>query len=112
MARDKQIITYVDDPERRTIEAKATAADQSVSEFVREAIEEKIEREGLESTGQRYQFEERLLDLVAEASDQAADRITDQVLDELAARDQFASEDSDPDGDDDETRGGDIIDFS
>jgi hypothetical protein len=93
MGRDKQIITYVSEPEKRTISAKAEAADKSVSEWVHDAMTEKIEREGIESTGQRYRFEERLLDLVDEASERAAEKIADDLRDDLGDETDNTDED-------------------
>lgn len=93
MPRDKQIITYVSEPEERTISAKAEAADKSMSEWVRDAMTEKIEREGLESTGQRYRFEERLLDLVDEASERAAEKIADDLHDDLGDKTDESDDD-------------------
>lgn len=65
--------------EHRTIKAKAESEDRSVSKWVAEAAQEKIEREGLESKGQQYQIEQRLMAMVDDAADRAADRIVDEI---------------------------------
>ena len=55
-----------------------------MSQWMGEAASEKIEREGIEGSGARYQIERRLLSLVDEAADRAADRIVDQVTDAVS----------------------------
>lgn len=79
MVGNKQVTGYVSESTHRSISAKAEAEGMSVSEFVGEAIEEKIERDGLESAADRYRIEERMLRLVDDAADQAADRIVERV---------------------------------
>ena len=79
MVDRKQVTGYVSEATHRSLSAKADAAGMSVSEFVGEAIEEKIERDGLESAADRYGIEERMLRLVDDAADRAADRIVERV---------------------------------
>ena len=79
MGNKTQIVGYVTDEEYRTVAAKAESEDRSISEWVVEAAHEKIEREGLESRGQQYQIEQRLMRLVDDAADRAADRIVDEI---------------------------------
>lgn len=79
MNRDDQIMLYLSNSEKRTIHAKAQAADLSMSEWVREATEEKIEREGMESATERYRIEERILDLLDESADRAAEKIVEEL---------------------------------
>ena len=80
-----------------------------MSEFVTEAVHEKIDREDTAEVAHQYRLEERLLGLVDDAADEAADQITARVLEALEARGQLAPED--PDSNDTEG-GGEIIDFS
>lgn len=79
----KQITGYVSESTHRSLTAKAQASDLSVSEFVGTAVEEKLEREGIESRADRYQIEERVLRLVDDAADRAAERIVEQVRADL-----------------------------
>ncbi|RJS96611.1 hypothetical protein [Halococcus sp. IIIV-5B] len=81
MTDKKQIAGYVSRAEYRTISAKAESEDRSISSWVAEAASEKIEREGLESAGAQYQIERRLMSMV----DQAADRAADRIVEELSA---------------------------
>lgn len=90
MTRDKQIMTYVTESHARTIDAQATARDMSVSEWLREASEEKIEREGLEAKTERYRIEERLLDLI----DESAERAAEKIVEELRKNDDLDEEDN------------------
>ena len=76
----EQLICHVDEETARTVRAKAEREDVSISQWVGEAVDQRIEREGMMSEGQRYRVEERLLDLVDDAADRAADQIVDQVL--------------------------------
>ena len=76
----EQLICHVDEETARTVRAKAEREDVSISQWVGEAVTQRIEREGMMSEGQRYRVEERLLDLVDDAADQAADRIVDRVV--------------------------------
>ena len=76
----EQLICHVDEETARTVRAKAERDEVSISQWVGEAVDQRIEREGMMSEGQRYRVEERLLDLVDEAADRAADQIVDQVL--------------------------------
>ena len=79
MGNKKQIVGYVTDEEYRTVAAKAESEDRSISEWVVEATFEKIEREGLESRGQQYQIEQRLMRLVDDAADRAAEQIVEEI---------------------------------
>lgn len=72
-------MTYVTQAERRSIEARATANDQSTSEWLREAAHEKIERDDLESKTERFRIEERILDLVDDSAERAAQKIVEEL---------------------------------
>ena len=85
MVGSKQVTGYVSESTHRSLSAKADAEDLSVSEFVAAAVEEKIERDGLESAADRYQIEERMLRLVDDAADRAADRVADQIIERVTA---------------------------
>lgn len=85
--RDQQVATYVSKSQHNTISAKAQAQDMSISEWLREAANEKIEREGMESASDRYRIEERLLDLIDDAADRAAQQIVDEIRDEVTDQD-------------------------
>ena len=80
MVDRKQVTGYVSEATHRSLQAKADAEGLSMSEYVGEAIEEKIERDGLESAADRYGIEERMLRLVDDAADRAADRIVERVV--------------------------------
>lgn len=88
--RDNHFQTYLADAQARTVRAQATAADQSLAEYVREAIEEKIERDGIEAKSERYRVEERILDLV----DESAERAADKIVEELKQNDELSDEDN------------------
>ena len=79
MGNRKQIVGYVTDEEYRTIAAKAESEDRSISEWIVEAAHEKIEREGLETRGQQYRIEQRLMQMVEDAADRAAEQIVDEI---------------------------------
>lgn len=97
MVERKQVTGYVSEATHRSLQAKADAAGISVSEYVGEAIEEKIERDGLESAADRYGIEERMLRLVDDAADRAADRIVERVV-AAADTEENSSEESDDGG--------------
>lgn len=85
--RDQQVATYVTASQHQTISAKAQSQGLSISEWLRDAANEKIEREGMESSSDRYRVEERLLDLVDDAADRAAEQIIEEIREELAEED-------------------------
>jgi hypothetical protein len=93
MVDNKQVTGYVSESTHRSLSAKADAEGMSVSEYVGEAIEEKIERDGLESAADRYQIEERMLRLVDDAADRAADRVADRIVERVAAAADTADDD-------------------
>ncbi|MFB6253061.1 MAG: hypothetical protein ABEI06_00460 [Halobacteriaceae archaeon] len=94
MAR-KQISGYVDAEEKETFKAHANAADMSISEWVVEACREKVERQGLADQAQRYRIEQRLLTLVDDAAERAADQITDEILETLETDDVVTKQSND-----------------
>jgi hypothetical protein len=94
MVDRKQVTGYVSEATHRSLQAKADAEGLSMSEYVGEAIEEKIERDGLESAADRYGIEERMLRLVDDAADRAADRIVERVV-AAAEAEENNSEESD-----------------
>ncbi|HET7323527.1 MAG TPA: hypothetical protein VFJ06_04275 [Halococcus sp.] len=99
MVGNKQVTGYVSESTHRSLSAKAEAEGMSVSEYVGQAIEEKIERDGLESAADRYRIEERMLRLVDDAADRAADRVADQIVERVAAAaDGADSTDEEDDG--------------
>ena len=79
MGESEQVAGYVDSELARSIKARAEVEDMSVSEFVATACKEKLERDGLEDAATRYRVEERMMTLVDEAADRAADRIVEGV---------------------------------
>lgn len=79
VADSKQVSGYVDERLARSIAARAEVEDMSVSEFVATACREKLERDGLEDSATRYRVEERMMELVDDAADRAADRIVGQI---------------------------------
>lgn len=81
MSNDNRVVGYVDDPTHRSFTARADAADKSQSEWVREAIEEKLDREGLNDAAHRFEIEDRLFDLVDRLADEAADQIAADLRD-------------------------------
>ena len=79
MGESEQVAGYVDAELARSIKARAEVEDMTVSEFVAAACKEKLERDGLEDAATRYRVEERMMALVDEAADRAADRIVEGV---------------------------------
>ena len=75
MSNDNRVVGYVDDPAYDSLTARVEAAGMSQSEWVREAVEEKLAREGLDDAAQRFEAEDRLFDLMERLADDAADRI-------------------------------------
>lgn len=95
MVDRKQVTGYVSEATHRSLQAKADAEGLSMSEYVGEAIEEKIERDGLESAADRYGIEERMLRLVDDAADRAADRIVERVVAAAEAEENNSGENDD-----------------
>ena len=95
MVERKQVTGYVSEATPRSLQAKADAEGISMSEYVGEAIEEKIERDGLESAADRYGIEERMLRLVDDAADRAADRIVERVVAAAEAEENDSGESDD-----------------
>lgn len=95
MVDRKQVTGYVSEATHRSLQAKADAEGLSMSEYVGEAIEEKIERDGLESAADRYGIEERMLRLVDDAADRAADRIVERVVAAAEAEENESGESDD-----------------
>lgn len=82
MTNDNRVVGYVDDEDFRSLSARADAHDMSKSEWVREAIEEKLDREGMDDAARRFEIEDRLLSIADEIADQAAKQIVDEVRDD------------------------------
>lgn len=80
MGQRTQVSGYVDEDEKQSFAAHAEAADMSLSKWVVEACREKVERQGMADQAQRYRIEQRLMTLVDDAADRAADQITEEVL--------------------------------
>jgi hypothetical protein len=95
MVDRKQVTGYVSEATHRSLQAKSDAEGISMSEYVGEAIEEKIERDGLESAADRYGIEERMLRLVDDAADRAADRIVERVVAAAEAEENESGESDD-----------------
>lgn len=83
MSNDNRVVGYVDDPAYRSLSARADAADMSHSEWVREAIEEKLDREGLDDAARRFEIEDRLLGIADQIADRAADQLAADLRDDL-----------------------------
>jgi hypothetical protein len=96
MSNDNRVVGYIGDSTHRSLSARADAADMSQSEWVREAIEEKLDREGLDDAARRFEVEDRLFELVERLADEAADQIAADL------RDGFDLDDRD-EGDEDES---------
>lgn len=87
MTEKERIVGYVDEAQKQDIEWLAEDADCSVSAWVAEAAQEKLEREKFEELANRYRIEQRLLELVDTAADRAADDLTAEVR--QAVRDEL-----------------------
>ena len=81
MSNDNRVVGYIDDPTQRSLSARADAADKSQSEWVRDAIEEKLDREGLDDAARRFEVEDRLFKLIERLADEAADQIAADLRD-------------------------------
>lgn len=81
MTDKHQIAAYVSDEQYQSIKAAADANDQSVSRWLTDAAQQRLDRDGTQSAAQRYRVEERLLELVDQAADRAADRIVENLDD-------------------------------
>ena len=81
MSNDNRVVGYIDDPAYDSLAARAEAVGMSQSEWVREAIEEKLNREGLDDAAQRFEAEDRLFELMERLADEAADRIAADLRD-------------------------------
>jgi uncharacterized protein (DUF1778 family) len=81
MTDKQQIAAYVSDEQYRSVKAAADANDQSVSRWLIDAAQMRLDQEGVRSAAQQYRVEEHLLELVDEAADRAADRIVEQIDD-------------------------------
>lgn len=79
MGESKQVSGYVSEDMARSISARAEVEGVSVSEFVATACREKLERDGLESAATQFRVEQRLMELVDDAADRAADRMVEQI---------------------------------
>lgn len=73
------MVGYVDDSTYRSLSARATAEDKSESEFVREAVTEKLDRQGLDDAARRFEIEDRLLSIGDEIADRAAGQLVSQL---------------------------------
>ena len=71
--------TYVHPKVADEVSARAEANDESVSEWIAGAIEQRIDEDRLGDSADRYEIERRLERVVDRAADRAADRIVDQV---------------------------------
>lgn len=79
MTDKHQIAAYVSDEQYQSVKAAADANDQSVSRWLIDAAQMRLDQEGMQSAAQRYRVEQQLLELVDEAADRAADRIVAQI---------------------------------
>ena len=92
MSNDNRVVGYVDDPAYDSLAARADAADKSRSEWVREAIEEKLDREALDDAARRFEIEDRLFDLIDRLADEAADQIAADLRDSFDLDDEQGDE--------------------
>lgn len=80
MTERERIVGYVPDDTALEVEKLAERNDQSVSEYVAEAVSEKVQQDKLGSMAEEYSVEMKLLRLV----DSAADRIADESAEAVA----------------------------
>ena len=83
MTEKERISGWVDEGLKSDAERIAEDRDQSVSKFVEAAVRKEIEREKLEVLTDQYSIEQRILSMVDDAADRAADQISQAVIEEL-----------------------------
>jgi hypothetical protein len=83
MTHDNRVVGYVSDEDFRSLSARADAHDMSKSEWVRKAVEEKLDREGLDDAARRFEIEDRLLGIADQIADRAADQLAADLRDDL-----------------------------
>lgn len=83
MTDKEKISGWVDEDLKSDAERIAEDRDQSVSKFVEAAVRKEIEREKLEALSDQYSIEQRILSMVDDAADRAADQISQTVVEEL-----------------------------
>jgi len=95
MSETERIVGYVDADTKTDVEQLAKKMDLSVSEYVAEAVEEKVEQDQLGGISEEYSVEMKLLRLVDGAVDRVADeageKIADEVVAELSDRSETAA---------------------
>ena len=106
MSKNERLVGYVNSETKTSVEQLAERKDQSVSEYVAEAVNEQVERDKLGSLSEEYSVEMKLLRMVRGASDRMVDEVSgevaDEIVNELADRGLLdASADSTDDSDDD-----------
>lgn len=84
MSNQKRLVAYVSEDVHGEVEQIAEQQGVSMSDWVRSAVTEKIDREKERAYISNYDLEQRLLDLVETASGQAADQLADELADDLA----------------------------
>lgn len=102
MSGSERLVGYVDTDTKTDVEQLADKKDLSVSEYVAEAVEEKVEQDQLGGLSQEYSVEMKLLRLVDGAvdrvADEAAEQIADEVVGELDDRSETAENDGETEG--------------
>lgn len=83
MSKDERLVGYVSSETKASVEQLAARKDQSVSEFVAEAVDEKVEKEKLGTLSEEYSVEMKLLRMIDSATDRAVDEMSDEVADRL-----------------------------
>jgi hypothetical protein len=106
MSKNERLVGYVNSETKTSVEQLAEQKGQSVSEYVAEAVGEKVERDKLGSISEEYSVEMKLLRMVQGASEKMVDEVSEevagQIVDDLADRGLLdASADSTDDSDDD-----------
>lgn len=84
MSKDNRIVGYVTDPTMADVEALTTKRDISTSEFVSKAVNEQLERERLGELAEANTVESRLVGLVKDATDIAADQLATEAAPKIA----------------------------
>ena len=106
MSKNERLVGYVNSETKTSVEQLAEQKDQSVSEYVAEAVGEQVERDKLGGLSKEYSVEMKLLRMVQGASEKMVDEVSgevaDEIVNELADRGLLdASGDSTDDSDDD-----------
>lgn len=85
MTERERLVGYVPGETALEVEKIAEQNDQSVSEYVAEAVSEKVQQDKLGSLAEEYSVEMKLLRLVDSATDRVADETAESVADSVIA---------------------------